>query len=111
MPKRPRQSAIIDDNDGLARRPAAVLFVTDPARAMEAPADRLARVFELTPAEARLAVALVAAQPLDRYAEHAAITIGTARWTLKRVLLKTGCRRQSELVHLLATSAATLVRV
>jgi DNA-binding CsgD family transcriptional regulator len=44
-----------------------------------------------------------------RRAEEARITINTARWTLKRVLAKTGCRRQSELVRLILASAAGVV--
>jgi DNA-binding CsgD family transcriptional regulator len=94
----------------LERRPAAVVFVSDPEDLVKPLAERLAPLFGLTPAEARLAAALAARQSLEDYAEQASLTIGTARWTLKRVLEKTGCRRQSELVHLLATSVAGLIR-
>jgi DNA-binding CsgD family transcriptional regulator len=93
----------------LSKRPAAVVFVSDPEHIVHPPAEHLASLFGLTPAEARLAAALAARLSVEDYAEQAKITIGTARWTLKRVLEKTGCRRQSELVHLLATSVAGLV--
>jgi DNA-binding CsgD family transcriptional regulator/PAS domain-containing protein len=93
----------------LPQRPAALVFVSDPEVAL-ASADVLRQLFALTPAEARLASALAACQSLEDYAESAEITIGTARWTLKRVLEKTGCRRQSELVQLVATSVAGLTR-
>jgi DNA-binding CsgD family transcriptional regulator len=56
-------------------------------------AKQLAVLSGLTPAEARLAAALTARQSVEGYAEQAGITIGTARWNLKRVLEKTGCRR------------------
>ncbi len=95
---------------GLGRRPAVLVTVTDPEDVARPPEGHLACLFGLTPAEARLAAALAARQTLEEYAERAEITIGTARWTLKRVLEKTGCRRQSELVHLIATSVAVLTR-
>lgn len=81
-----------------------IVTVSDPESIDEADADRLARLFRLTPAEARLAAALAARQSLEDYASRAGVSIGTARWTLKRVLEKTGCRRQSELVQIVATS-------
>lgn len=93
----------------LPKRPAALVFVTDPEAEL-ASADVLRQLFALTAAEARLAAALAACQSLDDYAESAEITIGTARWTLKRILEKTGCRRQSQLVQLVATSVAGLTR-
>lgn len=89
---------------------AVLVTVTDPDDVTRPPAEHLAHHFGFTPAEARLAAALAARQSLEEYAEQAGVTIGTARWTLKRVLDKAGCRRQSELVHVLATSAAGLVR-
>ena len=94
----------------LSRRPAAVAFVTDPEKAIELSHERLRGLFQLTPAEARLAAALAARQTLEEYAEAAGISTGTARWTLKKILEKTGCRRQSELMLLLVRSAAGAVR-
>ena len=85
---------------------AVLLLVADPERRPELPVDRIARLHGLTPSEARLAAALVAGQTLEEYAERTGITRGTARWTIKKVLAKTDCRRQSELMLLLAGSAA-----
>ena len=93
----------------LARRPAAVVFVERSAQGDRLPHERLRSLFQLTPAEARLAAALAARQTLEEYAERAGISIGTARWTLKKILEKTGCRRQSELMLLLAGSAAGML--
>ena len=92
------------------RRAAVLVTVSDPEDTLQPPAEYLTRLFDLTPAEARLAAALAARLSVEDYAEQAKITIGTARWTLKRVLEKTGCRRQSELVHLLVASVAGIVR-
>jgi DNA-binding CsgD family transcriptional regulator/PAS domain-containing protein len=83
---------------GIAR-PAALLLIHDPDRTVPLPAERLCRVFGLTPAEARLAAALAGGSTLGQYADRARIKIGTARWYLKQVLAKTGAHRQSELVR------------
>jgi DNA-binding CsgD family transcriptional regulator len=80
-------------------RPAALLLVHDPDRTVPLPAERLCRVFGLTPAEAKLAAALAGGSSLGQYADRARIKIGTARWYLKQVLAKTGVHRQSELVR------------
>jgi len=88
-------------------RPAALLLVSDPERAVQLPTDHLARTFGLTGAEARLAAALATGTSLTDYAGTARITIGTARWYLKQALAKTGAHRQSELVrHVIAAVGA-----
>jgi len=80
-------------------RPAALLLISDPDRAVQLPTDQLARTFGLTGAEAKLAAALATGTSLTDYAGAARITIGTARWYLKQALAKTGAHRQSELVR------------
>ena len=91
------------------RRGAVLVTVTDPEDVMRPSVENLTSLFDLTPAEARLAAALTGRQTVDEYAAKAGIRPGTARWTLKRVLEKTQCRRQSELVLLLAASVAALL--
>ena len=88
-------------------QPAALLLIHDPDRAVAMPAERLARVYGLTPAEAKLAAALAGGSSLGAYADNARITIGTARWYLKQVLAKTGAHRQSELVRQVVMTAGT----
>jgi DNA-binding CsgD family transcriptional regulator len=88
-------------------QPAALLLIHDPDRAVAMPADRLARVYGLTPAEAKLAAALAGGSSLGAYADNARITIGTARWYLKQVLAKTGAHRQSDLVRQVVMTAGT----
>ena len=88
-------------------QPAALLLIHDPDRAVAMPAERLARVYGLTPAEAKLAAALASGSSLGTYADNARITIGTARWYLKQVLAKTGVHRQSELVRQVVMTAGT----
>ncbi len=90
------------------RQAAAVVFVSDPERAQETPQQILARLYRLTPAEARLAQAVMAGEGLPRVAEGLGISITTARSHLKRLFDKTGTRRQAELVALLLKGPAGL---
>lgn len=83
------------------------LFVFDPESGSELPQARLMRLLGLTPAEARLVAALAGGATLGDYADSAGITLGTARWTLKQALAKTGTDRQSSLI-VLAMKAAIL---
>ena len=92
-----------------SRQAAVVVAVSDPGHLLAPRPEPLVGLFHLTAAEARLAAALATPHTLLTYANQAGITVGTARWTLKRVLEKTGCRRQSELVHLVATCIASHV--
>lgn len=58
-------------------------------------------LYRLTPAEARLASALLRGHSPEEYAGSAGIRISTVRTQLKALFLKTGTRRQAELVALL----------
>ena len=92
-------------------RPAALLLISDPERAVQLPTDHLARTFGLTAAEAKLAAALATGTSLTDYAGAARITIGTARWYLKQALAKTGAHRQSELVRHVITAVGPIAAV
>jgi len=89
-------------------RPAVVVFITDPERQAAPPFDLLRRGFGLTPAEARLTVALIQEPDLKTAAERLAITEGTARIYLKQVFEKTGVNSQVALMKLLLTGPAIL---
>jgi DNA-binding CsgD family transcriptional regulator len=91
------------------RQPAAVVFVSDPDKRIDAPADLLARLHGLSPAEASVAAEVLEGGSLSDVAERLGITRNTANTHLKRVFDKTGTRRQSDLVRLLALGAATLL--
>lgn len=87
-----------------AFRPAALVRIVDPELSVpvSAPA-RWTCLFNLTPAEARLAEALMAS---DQNLRHAAGSLGisysTARVHLKHLLEKTGTHGQSQLAKLLS---------
>lgn len=89
--------------------PGALVVVTDPAEGAAAPIDLLAALWGLTAAEARLCVELAAGRDLAEAGAALGIAEHTARWHLKNVFSKTGVRRQSALVRLLAASLAPLV--
>lgn len=69
----------------------------------------LKRLFDLTPAEAKLASALASGGTLKDAAAIQEIRLSTARSYLENIFRKTGTRQQSQLVALLK-SAQPLVR-
>jgi DNA-binding HTH domain-containing proteins len=87
---------------GPAHRTALLAVLHDPLQPAGRPADELRRRFGLTPAEARLAQAIGQGSTTREYAEERGVSVGTARFQMKQVLAKTGCRRQSDLVRLIA---------
>lgn len=79
-----------------------VLAVTTVTASGGAPAPSiLSALFDLTPAEARLAAGLVEGRALKDVAAAMNVTYSTARTYLSRVFEKTGTGQQSELVALL----------
>lgn len=87
-------------------RPAISVIVTDPEMRSPLPIQRLQESFDLTEAEARLAVLLANGEDLQQAAERLNITYGTARARLTQIFQKTDTRRQAELVHLMLTTLA-----
>lgn len=79
-----------------------VLIVTTVDTTAGVPSLELtASLFNLTPAEARVATALASGLSLDEIAISLDITIGAVRTYLNRVFRKTGTSQQSKLVSLL----------
>jgi DNA-binding CsgD family transcriptional regulator/PAS domain-containing protein len=84
----------------------AMVFVSDPERAVEASAETLRRIWGLTPTEAAIAAGLAAGHAPSTIADDLSIAAGTVRWHIKSVLAKTGTHRQGDLVRLLTTGPA-----
>jgi len=80
--------------------PVAVLLVSDPDKQALPSVETVGRLFELTEAEAKLALALAEGQRIEEAAEALGITLSSARTYLKRIFGKTGIDRQAELVRL-----------
>jgi DNA-binding CsgD family transcriptional regulator len=81
---------------------AATLILT-PLTAPEAPPVELVQsLFDLTPAEARVARSLATGDSVEEIATRSGVTLNTIRTQVRGVLEKTGCSRQAEVVSLLA---------
>jgi DNA-binding CsgD family transcriptional regulator len=91
-----------------SQRPAAVIFISDPDRNIELPADLLGRCYGLTPAEARLAIVLLEGHSLKESADSCGVTHNTAKSQLKTVFSKTQVKRQGELIRLLLNTAGVV---
>ncbi len=62
----------------------------------------LKQLYDLSPAELRIAIALLEGKSLEDYATSIGVTMNTVRTQLKNLFNKTGTHRQSELVALLS---------
>lgn len=90
-----------DQNRLTERGSCALVFVSDPSSPHKPRASLMRQLYGLTPAEARLADLLLEGLELREIAARSLIKLETARFHLKRVLSKTGTRRQTELVRLM----------
>jgi len=85
----------------LFSRAGALLVVTRSTAANSGP-DLIQALFDLTPTEALIARRVTAGETAEEIATATEKSVLTIRTQLKSVLAKTGARRQSELVQLLA---------
>jgi DNA-binding CsgD family transcriptional regulator len=87
---------------------AALIFITDPESKMYMGQEAARRLYQLTPAEARLMALLAEGKSVTEASEELAVTVNTIRTHLKRLFQKTGARRQGDLVRLFINSPANL---
>jgi DNA-binding CsgD family transcriptional regulator len=80
-------------------QPAAMVAFADPDISVIAPEQALAHAYGLTSAETRLLLALLAGQSLGTYADVTGISRNTAKRHLDHIFLKTGQRRQADLIR------------
>ncbi len=90
------------------RRPAVALFIRDAVRKSEASREMIRSLFDLTPAEASLALSLANGLTLDEAAEELKIRKNTARAHLRAIFSKIGVTRQTTLVRVLLSSVVWL---
>jgi DNA-binding CsgD family transcriptional regulator len=88
-------------------RCAAVLVLTPVALPRAPPVELVQSLFDLTPAEARVARGLAAGKTVDNIAADGGISANTIRTQVRGVLEKTGCNRQVDIVALLTAISAT----
>jgi DNA-binding CsgD family transcriptional regulator len=79
-----------------------LLLIADLDTLMPTRIDLLEHGFGLTPCEARVAAALSAGMTPSEIARHHGISMGTVRSQLKSIFVKTGTKRQPELIAVLA---------
>jgi DNA-binding CsgD family transcriptional regulator len=92
------------------RERLALLIVSTPWQPRLDTASHLRTAFLMTPAEARLAMALMEGTSLEAYARHRGIVINTARNQLQSLFEKTGTHRQGELIAALFTELGAAAR-
>jgi len=85
---------------------ASAIIIAAPVRAssLVPAASILTGLFDLTPAEARLATALACGDTVAEYATRMHIAMPTVRSHLSQVMAKTGTARQAQLVALLKSA-------
>jgi DNA-binding CsgD family transcriptional regulator len=59
-------------------------------------------LFDLTPAEARVARSLASGKTVEAIATEGGVSLNTVRTHVRGVLEKTGCTRQAEVIALLS---------
>ena len=85
----------------MAHRPVVLLSLNHgQVRQLQQGCRLLSDTFALTPAEARVAMALLDGMTLQSYSQQARVRISTVRWHLRNALAKTGCANQRDLVRL-----------
>ncbi|MEM5582590.1 response regulator [Roseibium sp. AS2] len=88
---------------------AAIMF-TVPGRSVPPSVDSLVELFGLTRVEAVLAQTIASGGTVEDAATNCNVTLETARTYLKRIFQKLGVRRQVDLVQLILTTPAALIR-
>jgi len=88
-------------------RCAAALVLTPVTLPQAPPVELVQSLFDLTPAEARVARGLAAGKTVEDIATDGGISTNTIRTHVRGVLEKTGCNRQVDIVALLTAISAT----
>jgi DNA-binding CsgD family transcriptional regulator len=79
----------------------SIMFLTPVVPNSSVPPELLQALFDLTPAEARVASQVTEGRSIEQIALSTGLSHNTVRTHLKSVFLKTGVQRQAELVSLL----------
>jgi len=89
-------------------RCAAMLTLTPVAPPQAPPIELIQCLFDLTPAEARVARSLASGRTVEDIAQERRLSVNTVRTHVRGVLDKTGCNRQSEIIAILMGIIAPL---
>jgi DNA-binding CsgD family transcriptional regulator len=88
---------------------AAAVFVHKAALDTPSPQEVIAKLYKLTPTELRVLVAIMQVGGVSEVAETLGIAESTVRTHLLRLFAKTGAKRQSDLIKLVASYTSPLV--
>jgi DNA-binding CsgD family transcriptional regulator len=97
-----------EEHEDAWSRPKVAVFLRNPEQQAAPSIDVIRRLFDLTHAEASLAVLLANGLTLDEASEQLNIRRNTARAHLRSIFSKMGVTRQTELVRLLLNSVGQL---
>ena len=98
----------LDTQPGDDRLPAAVVLLSDPEQRARVPQQVVARLFGLTPSEARIALALAEGLRTEEIATQVGITTTTVAFHLRNLFQKTDTHRQAELIALILAGSMTV---
>ncbi len=88
-----------------ARHVAALVLIVEPGRHHRIDPSLVARILQLTPAEAQVAVRLAEGKSVRDMAEASGHTEGAVYWHLKQIYRKQSISRQADLVRLVLSLA------
>ena len=94
----PLRTAMPRAGPAIHRGASVMLLIADPGAAVGIEAAALRQMHGFTAAEARLTLQLLSGGDVPAAADALGISVYTARTLLKRAFIRTGTRRQSELV-------------
>jgi DNA-binding CsgD family transcriptional regulator len=95
--------APLPDAHRTGSEPCAIVLITDPERAIIPAASQLVSLFQMTSAEANVALALCRGERVEDIADERQVSVGTVRCQVKAVFRKTDTDRQADLVRSLLT--------
>lgn len=90
------------------RRPAVAVFLRDAHGGCQPAPRAVSQLFDLTPVETRLALAMANDATLDEAAALLAIRRNTARTHLRSIFAKVGVQRQASLLRVILNSVAVM---
>jgi DNA-binding CsgD family transcriptional regulator len=94
----------------LALGASAALFITAKGNGADLPAEAIAAVFDLSPAEIRVLERLIAGRTPAEIADDLGSALPTVRTHLSNIFAKTGTTGQADLIRLAAALAAPVRR-
>lgn len=77
------------------------LYLCDPDSTFNLPVEALRSIYDMTPAEAGVAIALVNGQSPSQISEHHGVSVDTVRSQLKSIYHKMGVKKQQDVIRIL----------